>query len=168
MEVAGQIDGEMHCTSLSVSRKAKISGTIEAEKVVVDGRVEGPIQSVEVVLKSDAHVVGDIRCQSLVVEKGAFMEGRMMRTGKANGHEPAAVQHISARDDSSARESLVEAESSTREAELTIEARHLSGNPDLPTDEAIVYLAEGGHPQAQALMRRGKYGKGRNSKAEEN
>ena len=47
-----------------------IVGSIAAERVVVDGRVEGPIQGGDVVLKSRAHVVGDIRHQSLAIEKG--------------------------------------------------------------------------------------------------
>ena len=74
MEVNGQIEGELHCTSLIVSRRAQIAGTITAERVVVDGRVEGPIQGGEVVLKSQAHVVGDVHHQSLAIEKGAYFE----------------------------------------------------------------------------------------------
>ena len=41
IEVNGQIEGEIHCTSLVVSRGAHVSGTIAAERVVVDGTVEG-------------------------------------------------------------------------------------------------------------------------------
>ena len=79
VEVNGQIEGDLHCTSLIVSRKAQVAGTITAERVVVDGRVEGPIQGGEVVLKSQAHVVGDIHHQSLAIEKGAFFDGRSVQ-----------------------------------------------------------------------------------------
>jgi cytoskeletal protein CcmA (bactofilin family) len=75
-EVNGQIEGELHCASLIISRKAQIAGTVTAERVVVDGTVEGSIQGGEVVLKSQAHVVGDIHHQSLAIEKGAYFEGR--------------------------------------------------------------------------------------------
>jgi len=44
VEVNGQIEGELHCTSLLVSHKGQIVGTIQAERVVVDGTVEGPIE----------------------------------------------------------------------------------------------------------------------------
>ena len=44
IEVNGQIEGNLHCTSLVVSPKAQIVGSITAERVVVNGRVEGPIQ----------------------------------------------------------------------------------------------------------------------------
>ena len=76
VEVNGQVDGELHCTSLIISRGAHVAGTIAAGRVVVDGRVEGPIQGDDVILKSQAHVVGDIHHQSLSIESGAFFDGR--------------------------------------------------------------------------------------------
>jgi cytoskeletal protein CcmA (bactofilin family) len=75
VEVNGQIDGELHCTSLIISRGAHVNGTVAADRVVVDGRVEGPIQGGDVVLKSQAYVVGDIHHQSLAIERGAYFEG---------------------------------------------------------------------------------------------
>jgi len=91
VEVNGQIEGELHCTSLIVSRKALVTGTIVAERVVIDGRVEGPIQAGEVVLKPQAHVVGDIHHQSLAIEKGAYFEGRSVQAHGANGQQPDRV-----------------------------------------------------------------------------
>jgi cytoskeletal protein CcmA (bactofilin family) len=88
VEVNGQIEGEIHCISLVVSRGAQVAGTIAAERVVVDGSVEGPIQSGEVVLRSHAHVVGDIHHQSLAVEKGAYFEGRSVQANGSNGSQP--------------------------------------------------------------------------------
>lgn len=88
VEVNGQIEGELHCTSLIISRKAQVTGTITAERVVVDGRVEGPIQGGEVVLKSQAHVVGDIQHQSLAIDSGAYFEGRSVQARGANGQLP--------------------------------------------------------------------------------
>ena len=65
VDVRGHIDGEIECTALIVSRKAIVRGTITAERVRVDGRVEGPITGRDVVLKSGAYVVGDICHQTL-------------------------------------------------------------------------------------------------------
>ena len=84
VEVNGQIDGELHCTSLIVSRKAHVTGNITAERVVVDGNVQGPIQGGEVILKSHAHVVGDIQHRSLAIESGAYFEGRSVRAHESN------------------------------------------------------------------------------------
>ena len=41
VEVNGQIEGELHCTSLILSRKAHVTGAITGDRVVVNGRVEG-------------------------------------------------------------------------------------------------------------------------------
>jgi cytoskeletal protein CcmA (bactofilin family) len=84
VEVNGHIEGDLHCTSLVVSPKASISGGIDADTVVVNGRVEGPIRGGEVVLKVHAHVVGDIQHQSLAVEPGAFFDGRSVRAPASN------------------------------------------------------------------------------------
>ena len=58
VEINGQIEGELHCTSLVIARGAHINGVVAAERVVVDGKVEGPIRGGEVVLKSEAHARG--------------------------------------------------------------------------------------------------------------
>jgi cytoskeletal protein CcmA (bactofilin family) len=91
VEVNGQVDGELHCTSLIISRGAHVAGTITADRVVVDGKVEGPIQGGEVVLKSQAHVVGDIHHQSLAIESGAYFEGRSVQARGSNEHQPERV-----------------------------------------------------------------------------
>ena len=104
VEVNGQIEGNLHCTSLIVSPKAQIVGSIAAERVVVDGRVEGPIQGGDVVLKSRAHVVGDIRHQSLAIEKGAYFDGRAAQAqGALMGHGKFRVRRILQPSDSRGR-----------------------------------------------------------------
>jgi cytoskeletal protein CcmA (bactofilin family) len=80
VEVNGQIDGEMHCTSLVIARGAHVKGTVTAERVIVDGIVEGPVQGGDVTLKSHAQVIGDVHHQSLTIEKGALFDGRSVRS----------------------------------------------------------------------------------------
>jgi cytoskeletal protein CcmA (bactofilin family) len=102
VEVNGQIDGEIHCTSLVVSRGAHVTGTVAAGRVVVDGKVEGPIQGGEVLLKSQAHVVGDIHHQSLAIESGAFFDGRSVQI-RENGQR---IERKSLRQIANPRETL--------------------------------------------------------------
>ena len=105
VEVNGQIDGELHCTSLVIARGAHVTGTVAAERVVVDGTVEGPIEGGEVILKSQAHVVGDIHHQSLAIERGAFFDGRSMQI-RGNGQTLDKLERKSLKQISNARESL--------------------------------------------------------------
>ena len=86
VEVNGQIEGELHCTSLVIARGAHVNGIVVAERVVVDGNVEGPIQGGQVYLKSQAHVVGDIHHQSLAMERGAYFDGRSVQV-RGNGQK---------------------------------------------------------------------------------
>jgi len=96
VEVNGQLDGELHCTSLVIARGAQVTGTVAAERVVVDGKVEGPIQAGEVILKSQAHVVGDIHHQSLAIERGAYFDGRSVQV-RGNGQTLEKVEKKSLR-----------------------------------------------------------------------
>src|SRR6476660_1432486 len=96
VEVNGQIDGELHCTSLVIARGAHVNGIVAAERVVVDGKVEGPIQGGEVILKSQAHVVGDIHHQSLAIERGAYFDGRSIQV-RGNGQAPEKLERKSLR-----------------------------------------------------------------------
>ena len=85
VQVNGQIEGDLACTLLIVSPGAKIVGSVTAEEVEVNGTVEGPIHGGDVILKSKAHVIGDIHHQSLTIGKGAYFEGRSVQAQKANG-----------------------------------------------------------------------------------
>ena len=82
VEVNGQIEGELRCSSLVIARGAHVTGTIAAERVVVDGKVEGPIHGGEVLLKSQAYVVGDIHHKSLAIEKGASLRAARCKLDK--------------------------------------------------------------------------------------
>lgn len=110
VRVNGKIAGDLRCTSLVVSNTAQITGTVTAESIVVDGLVEGPINGEEVVLKSNAHVTGDIHHVSLTIEKGAVFDGRSKQADSADKISNDAKQGrpkkntSAAKDDASKRE----------------------------------------------------------------
>ena len=105
VEVNGQIDGELHCTSLIIAPGAHVDGTVAAERVVVNGKVEGPIQGGQVHLKSQAHVVGDIHHQSLAIDRGAYFAGRSVQV-RGNGQTSKKLESKSTRQIPKKRESL--------------------------------------------------------------
>ena len=116
VEVNGQIDGELHCTFLVIARGAHVNGTVAAKRVVVDGKVEGPIRGGEVVLKSQAHVVGDVhyQYQSLAIESGAFIDGRLVQV-RGNGQMPEKLERKS-------EKKVAKRESLSRRIERAVEA----------------------------------------------
>lgn len=48
--------------------------------------------------------------------------------------------------------SALETEAARRKAELVVEARHLSGNPNMLVDEALTYLAKRRNAKAEAIL----------------
>ena len=83
VKVHGKVIGDLRCTSLIISERAEITGTVTANEVEVDGIVDGPIRASDVVLQSQAHVTGDIHHTSLSIEKGAIFEGRSKQSDMA-------------------------------------------------------------------------------------
>ena len=120
VNVYGQIDGNLSCNSLVIERESLVGGTVAAERVVVDGKVYGPIRAGEIVLKSQAQVVGDLHCQSLDIESGAFFYGRLRRI-RGNGQTAVNLEGKSVRKAEN-RESL----SSRIDRVVAVEAEQVS------------------------------------------
>jgi cytoskeletal protein CcmA (bactofilin family) len=141
VKIDGKIEGEVHCTVLLISSTAQVIGSIDAVRVVVDGRVLGPIRAKDVLLKSQAKIEGDIYCNTLAVEKGAWVDGRLIRVPISNADTTTQLDVVS------------RGKTSKRTDDLVVEARQLSGNPSLPPDEAVALVAKSGNGEAKAFLK---------------
>lgn len=90
VQIEGEVQGDIHCSSLVVGEKAQVTGGLVAEDVVVRGRVVGSIRGSRVTLQSSSHVEGDIYHQSLAIEQGAFFEGKSRRSDSPTAQKPEA------------------------------------------------------------------------------
>lgn len=72
----GSIEGDITCGSLSVGEQAGVTGTIIADNVIIHGAVIGSVRARSVRLSKTAKVVGDIWHEDLVIDSGAYVEGR--------------------------------------------------------------------------------------------
>lgn len=72
----GSIEGDLRCGSLSVGEQAGVTGTIIADSVIIHGAVIGSVRARSVRLSKTAKVVGDIWHEDLVIDSGAYVEGR--------------------------------------------------------------------------------------------
>jgi cytoskeletal protein CcmA (bactofilin family) len=84
LRVNGNIQADVHSRQLEVGREAIITGTITAESVEINGRVNGAILSNKVVLHSTAEVEGDIAAQFLAIDQGASFDGRSRKVRDPN------------------------------------------------------------------------------------
>ena len=80
VQVDGEIEGDIRCGSLLVGDKARVTGGVVAEDVVVRGNIVGSITGLRVTLQGQCHVEGDIFCQTLAIEQGAYFEGKSRRS----------------------------------------------------------------------------------------
>ncbi|MCG8560206.1 MAG: polymer-forming cytoskeletal protein [Hyphomicrobiales bacterium] len=83
LQVDGEIEGDVQCSSLVLGERGRIDGSVVAGDVDVLGQVQGAISGQRVRLRAGAHVAADIRYQTLVIEQGAAFEGRAQRLPSA-------------------------------------------------------------------------------------
>lgn len=74
----GKLDGEIQTDgTLNLGDSAVITGNIQAQSVVVRGKVHGNIAAKEKIeIKSKAELFGDIRSAKLVIEEGVTFVGK--------------------------------------------------------------------------------------------
>ena len=74
----GKLDGEIHTDgTLNLGDSAVITGNINAQSVVVRGKVNGNINAKEKIdIKSKAELFGDLRATKLVMEEGVTYVGK--------------------------------------------------------------------------------------------
>jgi len=90
--ILGTFEGKITSAGeIQIGNGARCNASIEAERVVVDGNINGDINASSVLtLNAEAHVVGDIIASKLVVIEGATFEGNC-RVGPGIGSSSAAA-----------------------------------------------------------------------------
>ena len=91
IQVNGNVQGDIHCSSLVVGEDAEISGSVVADDVVVRGRLVGSIRGQRLSLQNSCHVEADISHKSLVIEQGAFFEGKSRRADEPGADQVADI-----------------------------------------------------------------------------
>jgi cytoskeletal protein CcmA (bactofilin family) len=79
LQIDGEVQGNLHGKEIIVGDNAKVSGTVTAESVIVQGHVKGIVKGQKVALKGRALVDGEIHHHTLSIEEGATFEGRVRR-----------------------------------------------------------------------------------------
>src|SRR5262245_21324810 len=80
IQVDGEIQGDIHCSSLLLGDNSHVKGGVVAEEIVVRGHLVGSIKGLRITLQAPSHVEGDIFHQSLAIEQGAYFEGKSRRS----------------------------------------------------------------------------------------
>lgn len=78
-EVVGDIRAQTDRPSiLVISETASVSGVIQADHVIINGRVVGPVHANELLeLQPKANIEGDVSYKGLEMHQGALIAGRL-------------------------------------------------------------------------------------------
>ncbi len=80
LQIDGTVHGAVQAAVCIIEANGVVHGSVMAEDVFIRGRVIGPICGVHVTVVAGAHVEGDILNQSLAIENGAFVDGKIRRS----------------------------------------------------------------------------------------
>lgn len=92
MRIDGQVSGNVtakagEAATLVISEQGRVNGEINVSHLVVNGAINGNVTASEYLeLHSRARVTGDVNYQTLEIQIGAILEGRLVNT-KNTGHD---------------------------------------------------------------------------------
>jgi len=79
LHVDGRIDGNVRCAQLCQGADGIITGNILADEARLAGTVEGTVTAASVAVEASARILGDIAYDTISIEAGARIEGRLGR-----------------------------------------------------------------------------------------
>lgn len=77
LHVAGTIEGDLQCASLSLGATGRVRGNITAQNATLAGTVEGTVVANDLMVEKTARVAGDVSYESISIETGARVDGRL-------------------------------------------------------------------------------------------
>ncbi len=77
--IEGEVDGQITTSAvLTVGSDAKLKAQVVAEEATIAGQVEGSITvKKRLELKMTAKITGDVTCETIIVEAGAALNGKV-------------------------------------------------------------------------------------------
>ncbi len=88
VEFGGTIIGDLTVDTLIVARSGRIEGNVRARNVTLEGHLEGTVAAINVVIRPSAEVKAEIACQSITIDAGARIEGKVMCKAQAPTSQP--------------------------------------------------------------------------------
>lgn len=81
LRIDGEVRGDVLAEGpslLVISEKARVQGKVIAGHVIINGHVQGPVQSTELLeLQPKARIVGDVLYEALEMHQGATIDGEL-------------------------------------------------------------------------------------------
>ena len=79
LHIDGRVDGDVTCSSLIVGHSGQVNGNVTAEDAKIAGSIHGTVAAKVLTIEASARINGDLSYDSVSVETGAQVEGRVKR-----------------------------------------------------------------------------------------
>jgi cytoskeletal protein CcmA (bactofilin family) len=90
IQIEGSVEGDIKSRTVTIGEKAHINGSVNADTTNILGRINGEINASVVRIAKSANVQGDIIYQTLSIEDGAVIDGKIKRKDSAGTKSDAA------------------------------------------------------------------------------
>lgn len=77
LHIDGRVEGDVRCGSLVQGAESQIFGRVEAEDARLAGLVEGAVHVRRLIIERTARITGDVEYETLTVEQGGHIDGRL-------------------------------------------------------------------------------------------
>ena len=91
LHIDGRVDGDVNCASLIIGNSGQVNGNITADDAKIAGTVTGTVAAKVLTIEASARITGDLSYDSVSVETGAQVDGRVKRLTR---EEPAGLKLI--------------------------------------------------------------------------
>jgi cytoskeletal protein CcmA (bactofilin family) len=91
LHVDGRIDGNVRCNQLVQGEAGIIAGNIHADEARIAGTVEGQVNVRTLFVEATARILGDIAYETLSIDAGAQLEGRLARRSALGADEAPLI-----------------------------------------------------------------------------
>ena len=91
LHIDGKVEGDIACAAFVQGESSEITGNVQAESARLSGIVRGSITARDLVILKTARIHGDVHYDSLTIEQGAQVDGRLSPRGVPNA-DPAPVE----------------------------------------------------------------------------
>lgn len=83
LHVDGRVEGDITCAALVQGEKSAVLGVVRADSARLAGTVKGSIHAGNLVILKTARIEGDVTYDSLTIEQGAQVDGKLTPKGNA-------------------------------------------------------------------------------------
>ena len=77
LHIDGRVEGDINCTNLVQGETSEITGAIVARSARLSGKINGSIACGALVVLKTARIDGDVSYDTLTIEQGAMIDGRL-------------------------------------------------------------------------------------------